>query len=95
MESLKTPFQWVNDALNESMKNSVQFIDTGPVWNLHYEVFWQVTQKQSLINYTDKELENTLNIYEAAVVYKLVETLLQVGIYLSYKFVDNIVDETF
>lgn len=54
------------------------FIDTGPTFNLNHDVSWRIKQKS--ISTEDTENQNCLNVYEAAIVFKLVSTLLQVSI---------------
>ncbi|KAK9881525.1 hypothetical protein WA026_016406 [Henosepilachna vigintioctopunctata] len=67
--------KWISSALNTDLENSVHVIDTGPTWDLDYEVAW------ILKNTNDEERKSSLlNIFEAAVVANLIDTLLKGGI---------------
>lgn len=79
LNALNPEFTWIKDALDDSLENSVTFVDTGPVFNLMQKVPWKIGQKSDQSVNVDSQHENTLNIYEAAIVAKLVETLLQVS----------------
>lgn len=61
---------WIVDTLSPKLENSVRFLDTGPVWNLPNHASWSPvsTDQQELIN-----------IFEAAIIYRLVEALIKVG----------------
>ncbi|XP_018569495.1 DNA replication ATP-dependent helicase/nuclease DNA2 [Anoplophora glabripennis] len=71
-----TSDRWLVKALDESMENAVQFLDTGPVWNFQHVVPWR-THKSTDEN---GEGQSCANVYEAAVVFHLVKALLKAGI---------------
>lgn len=58
----------------------MKFIDTGPTFNLNHDVPWRIKQKSISTEYMENQNENSLNVYETAVVFKLVSTLLQVSV---------------
>ncbi|KAG5878691.1 hypothetical protein JTB14_029759 [Gonioctena quinquepunctata] len=75
---------WITMVLDDSLENSVQFLDTGPVWNLQYSVPWLVHNSNVITEEnSQKENDSTVNIYEAAVTVSLVEALLKVGVAAS------------
>lgn len=65
-----TKHTWIADALSPKLENSVRFLDTGPVWNLPNQASWSPTS-------TDQR--ELTNIFEAAIIYRLVEALIKVG----------------
>ncbi|KAJ8964339.1 hypothetical protein NQ314_004982 [Rhamnusium bicolor] len=70
---------WILKALDVSLENAVQFLDTGPVWKLQHNVSWLSHRK----NGEQNENQNCVNIYEAAVVVNLVQALIKVSVHCS------------
>ncbi|CAG9821751.1 unnamed protein product [Phaedon cochleariae] len=68
---------WISSALDSSLENSVQFLDTGPVWNLEHNVPWMISKNDSS---GQNDNDHCVNIYETAVTLKLVQTLLKAGV---------------
>ncbi|XP_076271815.1 DNA replication helicase/nuclease 2 isoform X1 [Rhynchophorus ferrugineus] len=66
-------FSWMLPFLSSDLDLAVQFIDTGPTWNLSHKVHWCRTPNVD-------ESEKYTNIYEAAVIFHLVEALLKGGV---------------
>ncbi|KAJ8949315.1 hypothetical protein NQ318_006740 [Aromia moschata] len=74
-ESAYKDFRWVLKALDDSIENSVQFLDTGAIWNLEHNVAWATHAKND-----QAEQHSPVNIYEAAVTFHLVQALLKAGV---------------
>nr|XP_023014382.1 DNA replication ATP-dependent helicase/nuclease DNA2-like [Leptinotarsa decemlineata] len=72
---------WILKALDSSLQNAIQFIDTGPVWNLQQSVSW-MTQKMYVgtEENSQSESDSSVNIYEAAVTVNLIKALLKAGV---------------
>lgn len=68
---------WLAEALDTKLENAVKFIDTGPVWNLTKSATWA----QSFSSHTLQPQENhgSFNIFEAALIYRLVKALVHEG----------------
>ncbi|XP_050307742.1 DNA replication ATP-dependent helicase/nuclease DNA2 isoform X4 [Anthonomus grandis grandis] len=64
---------WLIKALDAKMENAVQFVDTGPTWDLNKSVPWADNKFDS------NEMISCANIYEAAIVYRLVKALIIEG----------------
>ncbi|XP_060534647.1 DNA replication ATP-dependent helicase/nuclease DNA2 isoform X2 [Cylas formicarius] len=60
--------KWLSATLDGSLENAVQFLDTGPVFDLNEKVDWA------------RGGDDSANIYEAALVYRLVRALLDSGV---------------
>lgn len=63
----------------------MKFIDTGPTFHLNHDVSWRIKKKSISTEDTENQNENNLNVYETAIVFKLVSTLLQVSITILQK----------
>ncbi|XP_072401459.1 DNA replication ATP-dependent helicase/nuclease DNA2 [Diabrotica undecimpunctata] len=70
---------WILKALDDSLDNAVQFLDTGPVWSLKQDVDWKIHTSFARSASTD-DTSSKVNIHEAAVIFKLVEALLKAGL---------------
>ncbi|XP_066245854.1 DNA replication ATP-dependent helicase/nuclease DNA2 [Euwallacea similis] len=66
---------WIVRALSPKLENAVQFVDTGPVWNLTNTVSWALTEN---LSEEDHSMDNQ-NIYEAAIIHTLVSSLVKQG----------------
>ncbi|XP_066159011.1 DNA replication ATP-dependent helicase/nuclease DNA2 [Euwallacea fornicatus] len=66
---------WIVRALSPKLENAVQFVDTGPVWNLTNTVSWALAENLSEENHS----MNNQNIYEAAIIHSLVSSLVKQG----------------
>ncbi|XP_030756955.1 DNA replication ATP-dependent helicase/nuclease DNA2 [Sitophilus oryzae] len=78
IETVKQKYKgmsWILETLDTSLERAVQFIDTGPVWDLEHTVPW--TQDG---NGDKQEAEKLVNIYEAAIIFHLIQALLQGGV---------------
>ncbi|XP_045462614.1 DNA replication ATP-dependent helicase/nuclease DNA2 [Harmonia axyridis] len=65
---------WMKEVLDTNLMNSVKLIDTGPIWNRKDTVSWRVKEE------SNKENKFVANIYEAAVIYNLIQALLKGGV---------------
>lgn len=83
---------WLVKALNTDIENAVQFIDTGPIWNLNQSVPW-ASKGMFKGEFQSQESSSCDNIFEAAVVYRLVKALVtegqvppnQIGVIATYR----------
>lgn len=93
LEELVTAYKtrpWVAKALDTKLENAVQFIDTGPVWNMDKKVSWS---KMESFEEGSSDKQKCLNIFEAAVIFYLVSALIykggvlpdQIGIICAYR----------
>ncbi|XP_028132105.2 DNA replication ATP-dependent helicase/nuclease DNA2 [Diabrotica virgifera virgifera] len=66
---------WILKALDESLDSAVQFLDTGPVWNLEQDTSWKIHK-----SFSTEDTSSKVNIHEAAIIFKLVKALLKAGL---------------
>ncbi|XP_048516625.1 DNA replication ATP-dependent helicase/nuclease DNA2 [Dendroctonus ponderosae] len=69
--------KWLVEALDTKLENAVKFIDTGPVWNLTKSATWAQDFRYEALQ--SQEHHGSFNIFEAALIYRLVKALLNEG----------------
>ncbi|CAG9854946.1 unnamed protein product [Phyllotreta striolata] len=74
---LRGEASWISKVLDGSIEEAVQFVDTGPVWNLPQNAAWKINKRYK----TDDDGSKTLiNIHEVGVIVRIVRALLAAGV---------------
>ncbi|CAH1104668.1 unnamed protein product [Psylliodes chrysocephalus] len=79
LESVYAKDSWIFNILDDSLEKAVQFLDTGPVWNLLQNPSWKLHKNYNSGQDQSSKVDS-INVHEAGIIFKITRALLKAGI---------------